>query len=85
MREGKQEDETLRVRSISAPDADETARAIIAGKPNLRLLVTGALPDPRAPGLSAKTVSGGLLVQSRDNGMVEDLELKVVTRRAPTA
>jgi phosphoribosylaminoimidazolecarboxamide formyltransferase/IMP cyclohydrolase len=70
---------------IIAPDADEKARAIIAGKPNLRLLVTGALPDPRTPGLSAKTVSGGFLVQGRDNGMVEDLELKVVTRRAPTA
>jgi len=70
---------------IIAPDADEKARAIIASKPNLRLLVTGALPDPRVPGLSAKTVSGGLLVQSRDNGMVEDLELKVVTKRAPTA
>ena len=47
--------------------------------------MTGALPDPRVPGLAAKTVSGGLLVQSRDNGMVEDLELKVVTKRAPTA
>ncbi len=70
---------------IIAPDADEAARAVIATKPNLRLLVTGALPDPRTPGIAAKTVSGGLLVQSRDNGMVEDLELKVVTRRAPTA
>ncbi|MCD2182702.1 bifunctional phosphoribosylaminoimidazolecarboxamide formyltransferase/IMP cyclohydrolase [Rhizobium sp. GN54] len=70
---------------IIAPDADEAARAIIATKPNVRLLVTGALPDPRTPGIAAKTVSGGLLVQSRDNGMVEDLQLKVVTRRAPTA
>ncbi|MDX3928388.1 MAG: bifunctional phosphoribosylaminoimidazolecarboxamide formyltransferase/IMP cyclohydrolase [Shinella sp.] len=70
---------------IIAPEADEAARAVIATKPNLRLLVTGALPDPRLPGLSAKTVSGGLLVQTRDNGMVEDLELKVVTKRAPTA
>jgi phosphoribosylaminoimidazolecarboxamide formyltransferase/IMP cyclohydrolase len=69
---------------IIAPDISEAARAIIAAKPNLRLLVTGGLPDPRAPGLSAKTVSGGFLVQSRDNGMVEDLDLKVVTRRAPT-
>lgn len=69
---------------IIAPDADEAARVVIATKPNLRLLVTGALPDPRTPGIAAKTVSGGLLVQSRDNGMVEDLELKVVTRRAPT-
>ncbi len=70
---------------IIAPSVDEAAKAIIAKKPNLRLLVTGALPDPRVPGLTAKTVSGGLLVQTRDNGMVEDLELKVVTKRAPTA
>lgn len=70
---------------IIAPDVTEEARAIVARKPNLRLLSAGGLPDPRAAGLTAKTVSGGLLVQSRDNGMVEDLELKVVTRRAPTA
>jgi phosphoribosylaminoimidazolecarboxamide formyltransferase/IMP cyclohydrolase len=70
---------------IIAPSVTEAAKAIIAKKPNLRLLVTGALPDPRVPGLTAKTVSGGLLVQTRDNGMVEDLELKVVTKRAPTA
>ncbi|PTM96072.1 bifunctional phosphoribosylaminoimidazolecarboxamide formyltransferase/IMP cyclohydrolase [Mycoplana dimorpha] len=70
---------------IIAPDADEAARAVMAAKPNVRLLVTGGLPDPRTPGITAKTVSGGLLVQTRDNGMVEDLELKVVTKRAPTA
>ncbi|MBB4191061.1 phosphoribosylaminoimidazolecarboxamide formyltransferase/IMP cyclohydrolase [Rhizobium aethiopicum] len=70
---------------IIAPDVTEEAKAIVARKPNLRLLSAGGLPDPRAPGLTAKTVSGGLLVQSRDNGMVEDLELKVVTKRAPTA
>ena len=70
---------------IIAPDVSEEAQAIIARKPNLRLLSVGGLPDPRLPGLTAKTVSGGLLVQSRDNGMVEDLELKVVTKRAPTA
>ena len=69
---------------IIAPSVTDEARAIIAAKPNLRLLTTGALPDPRARGIVAKTVSGGLLVQSRDNVMVEDLELKVVTRRAPT-
>ncbi|MBW8282935.1 MAG: bifunctional phosphoribosylaminoimidazolecarboxamide formyltransferase/IMP cyclohydrolase [Rhizobium sp.] len=69
---------------IIAPSVSDEARAIIAAKPNLRLLTTGALPDPRARGIVAKTVSGGLLVQSRDNVMVEDLELKVVTRRAPT-
>ncbi|MBY4608692.1 bifunctional phosphoribosylaminoimidazolecarboxamide formyltransferase/IMP cyclohydrolase [Rhizobium sp. 9T] len=70
---------------IIAPDVTEEAKAIVARKPNLRLLSAGGLPDPRVAGLMAKTVSGGLLVQSRDNGMVEDLELKVVTRRAPTA
>ncbi|TAV51008.1 bifunctional phosphoribosylaminoimidazolecarboxamide formyltransferase/IMP cyclohydrolase [Rhizobium leguminosarum] len=70
---------------IIAPDVTEEAKAIVARKPNLRLLSAGGLPDPRAAGLTAKTVSGGLLVQSRDNGMVEDLELKVVTKRAPTA
>ncbi|WP_412064328.1 bifunctional phosphoribosylaminoimidazolecarboxamide formyltransferase/IMP cyclohydrolase [Rhizobium sp. SYY.PMSO] len=69
---------------IIAPEVSEEAKAIIARKPNLRLLSVGALPDPRAPGLTAKTVSGGLLVQNRDNALVEDMELKVVTRRAPT-
>ncbi|OLP60388.1 bifunctional phosphoribosylaminoimidazolecarboxamide formyltransferase/IMP cyclohydrolase [Xaviernesmea oryzae] len=69
---------------IIAPAVSEAAKAVIARKPNLRLLVTGALPDPRTPGLTAKTVAGGLLVQTRDNGMVEDLDLKVVTKRAPS-
>ncbi|MEO0636727.1 MAG: bifunctional phosphoribosylaminoimidazolecarboxamide formyltransferase/IMP cyclohydrolase [Pseudomonadota bacterium] len=69
---------------IIAPHATDEAKAIIAAKKNLRLLTTGALADPRAPGLAAKTVSGGLLIQSRDAGVVEDLELRVVTDRAPT-
>ena len=70
---------------IIAPDASPEACAIIARKPNLRLLVTGGLPDPRERGLSAKTVAGGLLVQTRDNGIIEDLDLRLVTRRAPSA
>jgi phosphoribosylaminoimidazolecarboxamide formyltransferase / IMP cyclohydrolase len=69
---------------IIAPDASEEAIAIIAKRRNLRLLLAGGLPDPRAPGLTAKTVAGGLLVQSRDNAVVDDLTLKTVTRRAPT-
>ncbi len=69
---------------IIAPDVTEEAKSIIARKPNLRLLTAGGLPDPRAAGITAKTVSGGLLVQSRDNGMLEDLDLQVVTKRAPT-
>ncbi|MDH6269364.1 phosphoribosylaminoimidazolecarboxamide formyltransferase/IMP cyclohydrolase [Rhizobium sp. SG_E_25_P2] len=70
---------------IIAPDVSDEAKAIIAAKPNLRLLTTGALPDPRHPGLTAKTVSGGLLVQARDAGVIDDVTLKVVTKRAPTA
>ncbi len=69
---------------IVAPDADAEAIAIVAGKPNLRLLLTGALPDPRAPGLLVKPVGGGFLVQGRDDAVVGDLDLRVVTRRAPT-
>jgi phosphoribosylaminoimidazolecarboxamide formyltransferase / IMP cyclohydrolase len=68
---------------IIAPDATEEAIAIVAAKRNLRLLLAGGLPDPRAAGLMAKTVAGGLLVQSRDNAVVDDMTLKVVTRRAP--
>jgi phosphoribosylaminoimidazolecarboxamide formyltransferase / IMP cyclohydrolase len=70
---------------IIAPEVTDEAKAIIAAKPNLRLLVTGGLPDPRSAGLTMRTVSGGFLVQTRDNTMVEDLDLKVVTSRAPTA
>ncbi|TIQ37481.1 MAG: bifunctional phosphoribosylaminoimidazolecarboxamide formyltransferase/IMP cyclohydrolase [Mesorhizobium sp.] len=69
---------------IIAPDATDEAAAIVAAKKNLRLLVTGGLPDPRAVGTTVKSVAGGLLVQSRDNAVVDDLELKVVTKRAPT-
>ena len=69
---------------IIAPDATKEAVAIVAAKRNLRLLLAGGLPDPRASGLTAKTVAGGFLVQSRDNAVVDDMALKVVTRRAPS-
>ncbi|UZE49565.1 bifunctional phosphoribosylaminoimidazolecarboxamide formyltransferase/IMP cyclohydrolase [Rhodopseudomonas sp. P2A-2r] len=69
---------------IVAPDATEEAIAIVAAKKTLRLLLAGSLPDPRAPGLTYKTVAGGLLVQSRDNAVVDDMTLKVVTKRQPT-
>jgi phosphoribosylaminoimidazolecarboxamide formyltransferase/IMP cyclohydrolase len=69
---------------IIAPDADEEAIALVATKKNLRLLLTGGLPNPRSPGLAVRSVSGGLLFQSRDNAVVDDMPLKVVTKRAPT-
>ncbi len=69
---------------IIAPDATEEAAAIVAAKKNLRLLLAGGLPDPAAPGVAVRTVAGGLLVQSRDNGRVGRADLKVVTKRAPS-
>jgi phosphoribosylaminoimidazolecarboxamide formyltransferase/IMP cyclohydrolase len=69
---------------VIAPDADEAARAIFARKKNLRLLLTGRLPDPSRPGLTLKTITGGYLVQTRDNGRVTGDQLRVVTKRQPT-
>ena len=69
---------------IVAPEADDEAIAIVSAKPNLRLLLTGKLPDPRAPGLTIRPVGGGFLVQGRDDAVVADLDLRVVTKRAPS-
>ena len=69
---------------IVAPDADEDAKAFLAAKKNLRLLLTGGMADPVAPGWFVKSVAGGYLVQTRDAGRIVEADLKVVTRRAPT-
>jgi phosphoribosylaminoimidazolecarboxamide formyltransferase / IMP cyclohydrolase len=69
---------------VVAPDADEEALALFAAKKNLRLLLTGELPDPARAGLFAKSIAGGWLVQGRDNGIVTRDQLKVVTKRQPT-
>jgi phosphoribosylaminoimidazolecarboxamide formyltransferase/IMP cyclohydrolase len=69
---------------VCAPAADEAARAVFATKKNLRLLITGDLPDPKRPGLGFKSIAGGVLFQSRDNGAISADDLKVVTRRPPT-
>ena len=69
---------------VIAPEADEDAVALFRKKKNVRLLVTGGLPDPAAPGRTFKSVSGGFLVQSRDTAKLTPADLKVVTRRAPT-
>ena len=70
---------------VIAPEATDEARAIFAAKKNLRLLTTGALPDAKAKGLAFKQVAGGFLVQDRDSGHVVPTDLKVVTKRAPSA
>jgi phosphoribosylaminoimidazolecarboxamide formyltransferase/IMP cyclohydrolase len=69
---------------VIAPGADDEARAVFAAKKNLRLLITGALPDPARPGLTLKSIAGGYLVQTRDNGAISRSDLKLVTKRAPT-
>jgi phosphoribosylaminoimidazolecarboxamide formyltransferase/IMP cyclohydrolase len=70
---------------IIAPDATDEAVAIVGAKKNLRLLVAGGLPDPREAGITMKSVAGGLLVQSRDNAVVDEMQMRVVTKRAPSA
>jgi phosphoribosylaminoimidazolecarboxamide formyltransferase/IMP cyclohydrolase len=69
---------------VVAPDADEQAKATFARKKNLRLLLTGGLPDPARAGQTIAVIAGGILVQDRDNGMVSRDQLKCVTKRQPT-
>ncbi len=69
---------------VIAPDADEDAVAVFAAKKNLRLLVTGTLPDAHSAGEVFRSVAGGFLVQSRDTTLIKPADLKIVTRRAPT-
>jgi len=69
---------------VIAPEADDEARAIFARKKNLRLLLTGALPDPARGGQTMAVIAGGILFQDRDNGRIGRDDLKVVTKRAPT-
>ncbi len=69
---------------VVAPDADADALAVFAKKKNLRLLLTGDLPDPARGGIMMKTIAGGWLAQSRDNGRLNPADLERVTARAPT-
>ena len=72
------------VEVIIAPKVSEAARAVVAAKQNVRLLESGEWSQERAPGWDYKRVNGGLLVQDRDNGMITESDLKVVTKRVPT-
>ncbi|WP_127106478.1 bifunctional phosphoribosylaminoimidazolecarboxamide formyltransferase/IMP cyclohydrolase [Pararhodobacter zhoushanensis] len=70
---------------VIAPGASDEAKAIFAAKKNLRLLTTDGLPDARSAGLTFRQVAGGFLVQDKDNGFVGLDDLKIVTKKAPTA
>ncbi|MFB0612015.1 bifunctional phosphoribosylaminoimidazolecarboxamide formyltransferase/IMP cyclohydrolase [Aurantiacibacter poecillastricola] len=70
---------------VIAPGADDAARKAFAAKPNLRLLLLDELPDPARAGFQMKSITGGMLLQSRDGGVIGADDLKVVTKRQPTA
>jgi phosphoribosylaminoimidazolecarboxamide formyltransferase/IMP cyclohydrolase len=72
------------VEVIVAPAVDDAAHEALRSKENVRVLVCGELTDA-GDGLDYKRVSGGLLVQDRDRGMVTEADLRVVTKRAPDA
>jgi phosphoribosylaminoimidazolecarboxamide formyltransferase/IMP cyclohydrolase len=69
---------------VVAPDADSETRAVFAKKKNLRLLLTGSLPDPTRKGQTLAMIAGGTLVQDRDSGRISRDQLKCVTKRQPT-
>lgn len=69
---------------IIAPKFEEDALALLTKKPNLRLLETGPLKlDVNRRDI--KKVAGGILIQSEDTYEVTEKDLKVVTKKAPTA
>ncbi len=72
------------VEVILAPSIAEAAKAVLASKDNVRVLVCGDLSKPLTQLLEYKSVAGGLLVQTRDDGTVRAQDLRVVTQRAPT-
>ncbi|PWE18159.1 bifunctional phosphoribosylaminoimidazolecarboxamide formyltransferase/inosine monophosphate cyclohydrolase [Marinicauda salina] len=68
---------------VIAPDAEDAALEILSGKKNLRVLLTGAMPDPMQAGWTVKSIAGAVLAQERDAGRIAASDLKVVTERAP--
>ena len=73
------------VEVIIAPEVGADAKSILAAKPNVRVLETGAWGATRSAGLDFKRVTGGLLVQDMDRGRVTEKDLKVVTNRKPNS
>lgn len=69
---------------VIAPDADEDALAVLAKKKNVRVLLSGGLPNPQDASTTMRNVAGGFLRQDRDNGFIAREDLKVVTKRKPT-
>jgi len=72
------------VEVIIAPSVSDEAVKVISAKKNLRLLACGQWSVAKGVGYDMKRVNGGLLVQERDNDVVVEKDLKVVTKRQPT-
>jgi phosphoribosylaminoimidazolecarboxamide formyltransferase/IMP cyclohydrolase len=72
------------VEVILAPGIAPAARGLLASKDNIRVLDAGDLTAPIAQLLEYKSVTGGLLVQTRDDGAIQAQDLRVVTKRHPT-
>jgi len=70
---------------IIAPEIDEAAAMLLGRKSRVRVLVTGGMPDPTAPGMMFRSLAGGFLVQERDRVVATPNDLKTVTKRAPSA
>jgi phosphoribosylaminoimidazolecarboxamide formyltransferase/IMP cyclohydrolase len=72
------------VEVIIAPAVSADALAVVAAKKNVRLLECGSWGNQRPQDFDYKRVNGGLLIQDRDNGMITEQDLKVVSKRVPT-
>jgi phosphoribosylaminoimidazolecarboxamide formyltransferase / IMP cyclohydrolase len=70
---------------VIAPAIDPASRAALARRTALRLLITGGMPDPAVPGMTMRSLAGGFLLQTRDDGRIDAGELKSVTKRAPNS
>ncbi len=68
---------------VIAPEVSDEAREVLAAKKNLRLLSTEGMPPQDAPGLDARTLAGGLLVQTKDRTRTTPADLRTVTKRKP--
>ncbi|MGR8941338.1 MAG: bifunctional phosphoribosylaminoimidazolecarboxamide formyltransferase/IMP cyclohydrolase [Gammaproteobacteria bacterium] len=73
------------VEVIIAPSVSAGAKTVLAAKQNVRVLEAGAWQSAETEGFDLKRVAGGLLVQNRDNGLTGVHDIKVVSKRAPTA
>ena len=72
------------VEVIIAPSINEDAKSVVAEKKNVRLLESGQWQEALTKGFDYKRVTGGLLVQGRDNGVTTSEDLEVVTQRQPS-